>query len=255
MTKIIAEVGSNWDPKRPLESWVEYAALCDSLGIEYIKCQVWSPLEEMRRPEKWKEDCGAWTIDADLLSNIAMELCEFNVDLIGSVFTKDAASLGLMYFPLLKIASSELANNELLNHIGGMNCYRVPILASMGVGLSPMRTLYSLAKMGATTDVTLMHCVSVYPTPKTYGIRSVAPLRWGTCRKHFGLPMGWSSHMTYPDVLPCAAKAVKMGARYIEVHVRLHGIPENCPDNGLWALLPDQLEDVVTTIRSVSDAE
>ena len=100
-----------------------------------------------------------------------------------------------------------------------------------------------------------MHCVAEYPADSPqYG-------KFDTL-KALGLPVGWSSHLPYDwvnhtvievrNAADTAAWFAKNGATVVEAHLRTHDTPAACPDNGEWALYPEEFAELVKAVRDAS---
>jgi len=139
----------------------------------------------------------------------------------------------------LKISSGMLTNLPVLRHAATL---QVPlILSSGGAHLWEIgRSLDELERAGAT-ELALLHCVSIYPTP----LDQVHLRAMRTLEAAFPYPVGYSDHTLDPTV---CVSAVALGATIIEKHVTLD---RNRPgaDHAI-AAEPAELAQLVKQIRT-----
>lgn len=144
---------------------------------------------------------------------------------------------------IFKIPSGEITNYPLLKQIG--NLHRKVI---MSTGMSVMKEInqaIDILRGSGTTDITLLHCNSQYPTP----ITDVNLLAMVSMHEETGLPVGYSDHTQGIEV-PIAATA--MGATVIEKHFTLDKHMEG-PDHRA-SLEPCELRQMVEGIRKIEQA-
>ena len=112
--------------------------------------------------------------------------------------------------PFFKVASGEITNLPLLEHISS---YGKPIILSTGMSnLDEIEDALNAIGEESRKQVVLMHCVSTYPTNwEDANLRAIRSLR-----EAFGLPVGFSDHSTGIEL---SLVAVGMGAVMIEKHI------------------------------------
>lgn len=150
------------------------------------------------------------------------------------------ASLGMRRF---KVASGELTNLPLIRHIARKGR---PMIISTGMShLREVRDAVYAARAAGARELTLLHCVSAYPTPPS----EANLLAMRTLAEAFSLPIGWSDH-TLSLELPVAATA--LGAAVIEKHFTLdRRLPG--PDHAA-SLLPGELAAMVRSVALTASA-
>lgn len=148
--------------------------------------------------------------------------------------------LGLKIF---KIPSGEITNLPYLEKIGTLN--KRVILSTGMSNLSDIEGALEVLQNSGTTDITILHCNTEYPTP----IEDVNLLAMNTIRESFKLPVGYSDHTLGIEV-PIAA--VALGASVIEKHFTLDKTMEG-PDHRA-SLEPHELKDMVDKIRNIEKA-
>ena len=112
----------------------------------------------------------------------------------------------------------------------------------ISTGISMMWDIYVLMLRFNDKPVTLLHCVSKYPTP----IDEMNLFRIGILQKRFTVPVGLSDHSTSICCVPI--DAVRLGAVMIEKHITLDRDAVG-PDH-LASLNPYQLKRMVSIIRN-----
>lgn len=141
--------------------------------------------------------------------------------------------------PAIKIASGDLLNKPLLQHVAGLG---VPVILSTGGGTMcdiDRAVQWITAK---TAAIALLHCTAAYPV-RDFGelnLRVIPVMR----ERYPGLIIGWSGH---DHGIAMATVAYTLGARIIEKHVTLnraakgsdhafslepHGLKSMCRDLG-----------------------
>lgn len=142
-----------------------------------------------------------------------------------------------------KVPSGEITNYPLLKKIGKL---RKRVIMSTGMCvIDEIRDAINVLKGEGTTDISLLHCNTQYPTPMS-DVNLKAML---TLKKEFGVPVGYSDHTNGIEV-PIAAAA--LGAEIIEKHFT---IDRNLPGPDHKASLePDELKNMVACIRNIEKA-
>ena len=148
-----------------------------------------------------------------------------------------------------KIASADLTNEGLLSVIGS---FRKPVLLSTGASTkSEIRKAVAILEKAGATNITLLHCVLLYPTPpERANLWKIASLK-----KEFpDFAIGYSDHTKVNrDVL---VTAWLLGAGVIEKHFTLD---KSLPGNDHYhAAAPGDLSSLLghfSTVRSMMGAE
>ena len=242
--RIVAEVGSNWDPSAPFDSCHAFVDAVAEAGADHVKFQDWHPLEEFDRPYEWKDQSERWTLEPDLVRELrSYAVLRRGLGFITSVFTHGAV-LRARYHDIVKIASSEIGNQDLLITIA-QEC-KGAVWLSLGEVPNNEWVNTAIARLG-THKVRLLACVAEYPVARPLDL-------WDsyTFAQQWALPLGVSSHIAYPHCRAMIKQLVGRGADAVEVHVRLQGVtPDDAPDNGAWALWLPEFKELVKMIRSI----
>jgi len=144
---------------------------------------------------------------------------------------------------VMKVPSGEITNLPYLIEIGKLG---KPVLLSTGMSeLEEIEAAVTVLRKHGTSDITLLHCNTQYPTPfHDANLRAME-----TLRNEFGLPVGYSDHT--PGI-EAALAAAALGAVVIEKHFTLDRSMEG-PDHKA-SIEPDELSVMVRSIRNIEAA-
>ena len=147
---------------------------------------------------------------------LAQHCAQAGIAFMSTPFDLEAVDLLTPLMPITKIASADLTNIPLLRKVAQT---ANPVVLSVGAGnhAEIARALGELKQHGAS-DITLLHCVLNYPTP-----RANAQLgQIGVLQERFGneAAIGYSDHVPpEPDgSLPALVQATLSGAVVLEKH-------------------------------------
>ncbi len=183
-------------------------------------------------------------LDAAAHQRLIAHCREIGIQFLSSPF--DAASadfLATLNVPLFKVPSGEITNLPFLRHLAGKGR---PLILSTGMStLGEVEEAVRELKAAGATEITLLHCVTEYPTP--YDQVNLRAMQ--TLKAAFGLPVGHSDHTPGIEI---AVAAAALGAEVIEKHFTLdRSLPG--PDHAA-SLEPEELGQMVAAIRHVEAA-
>jgi len=145
------------------------------------------------------------------------------------------------YVDFYKVASYELLWDELL-----AACAQTGKPVTLSTGMANLdeiaHAVTTLRNYGAS-DITLLHCVSAYPTPMEECNLSVIE----TLRNRFKVKVGWSDHSVSPAVISRAVH--HWNASAIEFHLDLDGTGAEFKSGHCW--LPDAIEPVINSCKNL----
>lgn len=144
-----------------------------------------------------------------------------------------------MGFDLIKVASCSARDWPLLEKVAGAN---LPVVVSTGgLQIGNIDSLVSfLDHRGA--DFAIMHCVSIYPTPRDQcNLQQLEVLR----ERYRNRVIGWSTHEDPADTVPVQI-AVAKGARIFERHV---GIADGDIKLNAYSSTPEQVDRWIEAYR------
>lgn len=144
---------------------------------------------------------------------------------------------------MIKIPSGEITNYPFLKEIGKTG-KRVVISTGMST-LDEVRDAVRVLKDNGSSDVTVLHCNTEYPTP--YSDVNLGAML--ALKEELKVPVGYSDHTQGIEV-PIAAAA--LGASVVEKHFTLDKNMEG-PDHKA-SLEPDELQVMVRAVRNIESA-
>ena len=160
-------------------------------------------------------------------------------------FSLSAVAEILPHVDFLKVASYELLWDDLLRE-----CARtgLPLVVSTGMAdLAEVGHAVEVVLSEGCEDLTLLHCVSAYPTPTDEAnLGAIA-----TLREHTGLPVGWSDHTNDPAVIHRAVH--RWGASFVELHLDVDGQGAEFGPGHCW--LPETAGPLIRDLRAGIEAD
>lgn len=180
-------------------------------------------------------------LSLDQLARIAEHCRAKNIEFLCTAFDITMIeALSNMGMRRIKIASGELNNLPALTRLASAG---LPLLLSTGMAtLDEVCLAFETLRNNGATDITLLHCTSLYPAPmESVNLRAMI-----TMRDEFGVPVGYSDHTLGDHV---AVAAVALGATVIEKHLTLdHSRPG--PDHAA-SMEPGELGLMIARLREV----
>jgi len=247
MVKFIAEVSSNHaqDLGRSL-AFVDAAA---AAGFDAVKFQLFRVAElfapEILAKSPQHRKRVAWELPLAHLEPIARRCREKGVEFSCTPFYLEAVRLLEPYVAFYKVASYELLWNDLLRACAATS---KPVIISTGMAIMPeIKTAVATLEQAGATDITVLHCVSAYPSPPEQSNLSAIE----AIRKATGVRTGWSDHSRSPAVIERAVH--HWNAAAIELHLDLDGTGEEYHTGHCW--LPDEIAPVIARIHQAFTAD
>ena len=245
--KFIAEVSSNH--ARDLARAKRFISAAADAGCDAVKFQLFK-IDQMFAPEILERSAEhrarkEWELPIEFLPDLKRACGEHGLEFSCTPFYLHAVAELEPYVDFYKIASYELLWNDLLKEVGATG---KPIVVSTGMATMPeiRGAVQTLERVGAR-DVTLLHCVSAYPTPlKESNLAAIETIRTAT-----GLPTGWSDHTREPAVIERAVH--RWGASCIEFHIDIDGQGAEYRAGHCW--LPQEIAPVIERIRKGEQAD
>lgn len=239
--QFIAEVSSNHhqDIERCYQ-FIDCAAQigCDSVKFQLFKIdQLFSPeiLEKSEQHRRRKQ----WELDENYIPLLAERCKQVGIQFSCTPFYLKAVETLEPYVDFFKIASYELLWDELIKKCAHTE---KPLVLSTGMAtMEEIEHAVMVAKNNGCQDLTLLHCVSAYPTPVEEA--NLAVLK--TYKQRFGCKVGWSDHSVSPAVIQRAIH--KWNASTIEFHLDLDGKGDEYQSGHCW--LPSEIQLVINDAR------
>ncbi|MBL6939859.1 MAG: N-acetylneuraminate synthase family protein [Alphaproteobacteria bacterium] len=237
----IAEASSNHDRDltRAL-AFVDAAADagCDAVKFQLFKIDRMFAPEVLSRSEKHRAR-KQWELPLAHLAPLAAHCAERKIQFSCTPFYLEAVQELRPYVSFYKIASYELLVTPLLEA-----CAKTGKPVVLSTGMATMEEIAHAAntlKRAGASDITLLHCVSAYPTPAAEAnLSAIAAIRDAT-----GCKVGWSDHTRRPAVIERAIH--RWGATCVEFHLDLEGKGAEYAAGHCW--LPGEIAPVIARIK------
>lgn len=237
----IAEASSNHgrDLSRA-KAFVDAAAEagCDAVKFQLFKIDRMFAPEILAKSPKHRAR-AEWELPLSHLAPLVEHCRARKIQFSCTPFYLEAVAELAPFVDFYKVASYELLVGDLLKA-----CARTGKPVVLSTGMATMEEIQAAArclKDAGACDITLLHCVSAYPTPATEANLSAIE----TIRAATGLPVGWSDHTRRPAVVERAVH--RWNARVVEFHLDLDGHGAEYAAGHCW--LPDEIAPVIARIR------
>lgn len=243
----IAEASSNHG--RDLDRARAFVDAAADAGCDAVKFQLFK-IDRMFAPEILAQSPkhrarAEWELPLQHLAPLAEHCSARRIQFSCTPFYLEAVAELAPFVDFYKVASYELLVTDLLKACAASG---KPVVLSTG-----MATVDEIAAAAGTliaagaADVTLLHCVSAYPTPAAEAnLSAIQQLRDMT-----GLKVGWSDHTRRPAVIERAVH--RWGASAIEFHLDLDGEGAEYAAGHCW--LPDEIAPVIARVRESGVAD
>jgi sialic acid synthase SpsE len=243
----IAEASSNHDRDlvRAL-AFVDAAADagCDAVKFQLFKIDRMFAPEILARSEKHRAR-KQWELPLSHLGPLAERCLKRGIAFSCTPFYLEAVEELRPFVSFYKVASYELLVTPLLEA-----CARTGKPVVLSTGMATMDEIAAAAntlKRAGASDITLLHCVSAYPTPASEAnLSAIAAIRDAT-----GCKVGWSDHTRRPAVIERAVH--HWNATCVEFHLDLEGQGAEYAAGHCW--LPQEIAPVIARIRESAVAD
>jgi sialic acid synthase SpsE len=237
----IAEASSNH--ARDLGRALAFVDAAADSGCDAVKFQLFR-IARMFAPEILAQSAKhrarvEWELPPAHLGPLAERCSSRGIAFSCTPFYVEAVEELRPYVGFYKIASYEILVAPLLEA-----CARAqkPIVLSTGMAtMEEIVAAVAILKRAGARDVTLLHCVSAYPTPpQEANLAAIESIRAAT-----GCPTGWSDHTRSPSVIERAVH--RWNAAAVEFHLDLDGNGAEYAAGHCW--LPEEIAPVIVGIR------
>jgi sialic acid synthase SpsE len=242
-TFVIAEAGINHNGK--LEIAKKMIEKASESGANAIKFQTIIPDEFFSKYENHElyNMSKDWILSKENHIELQKIAKKNNILFFSTPFgRKSAKLLQEINVPLIKIASGEITNHDLISYVAQM---KKPIILS--TGMSNITEIASAVKIleNNKCDFAILHCISSYPTKINETNLSTIPF----LKSLFNSPIGFSDHTVGVEA---SLAAVSLGACIIEKHFTLDKNMEG-PDQKI-SLDPIEFLDLTKRIRKIESS-
>lgn len=255
---IIAEIGANHNGDMDLaKKLIDSAKLC---GCDAVKFQSWTPnslicKDEYNRNQEYndspkkhfgslKEMVEKYYLRPEQHIDLKKYCDGIGITFISTPFSiKEADFLEKLKVPFYKVASMDINNLLLLEHVAKKN---KPIVLSTGMAtLAEIENAVKTIESKGNYQIILLHCIAIYPPIyEDINLNNIPMLR-----QTFGYPVGFSDHSIGISI-PLAS--VALGSCVIEKHFTLD---KDMPgwDHAVSAN-PDEMKVIVEESRNIVKA-
>ncbi len=211
---------------------------CDAVKFQLFKIDRMFAPEILQRSAKHQARRD-WELPAAHLAPLARHCAARGIKFSCTPFYLEAVAELEPFVDFYKIASYELLVTDLLKACAATG---KPIILSTGMAtMEEIINASNTLKDAGARDVTLLHCVSAYPTPAAEAnLSAIAAIREAT-----GLKVGWSDHTRRPAVIERAVH--RWGASAVEFHLDLDGAGAEYEAGHCW--LPHEIAPAIARIR------
>ena len=219
---------------------------CDAVKFQLFKIDRMFAAEILCQSPKHRAR-AEWELPLDHLAPLAEHCSARGIQFSCTPFYLEAVRELEPFVDFYKVASYELLVTDLLKACAATG---KPVVLSTGMATTDeiIKAAATLKAAGAG-DITLLHCVSAYPTPAAQAnLSAIAQIRDMT-----GLKTGWSDHTRRPAVIERAVH--RWGASVVEFHLDLDGHGAEYASGHCW--LPEEIAPVIARIResAIADGE
>ncbi|HEY0107669.1 MAG TPA: N-acetylneuraminate synthase family protein [Rhizomicrobium sp.] len=245
----IAEASSNHD--RDLSRALAFVDAAADAGCDAVKFQLFK-IDRMFAPEILSRSAKhrarkQWELPVAHLAPLAARCAARGIQFSCTPFHLEAVEELAPFVSFYKVASYELLVTPLLEACAATG---KPVVLSTGMAtMVEIAAAANTLKRAGARDITLLHCVSAYPTPAAEAnLAAIAAIRDAT-----GCRTGWSDHTRRPAVVERAVH--RWGASAVEFHLDLDGKGAEYAAGHCW--LPGEIAPVIARIREslVADGE
>ncbi|MGN6515668.1 MAG: N-acetylneuraminate synthase family protein [Rhizomicrobium sp.] len=243
----IAEASSNHG--RELSRALAFVDAAAAAGCDAVKFQLFK-IDRMFAPEILSQSPKhrarkEWELPVAHLKPLAERCHERGIEFSCTPFYLEAVEELRPYVDFYKVASYELLVTPLLQA-----CAKTgkPVVLSTGMAtMDEIKTAAATLEAAGAKHITLLHCVSAYPTPaREANLSAIAAIRAAT-----GCDAGWSDHTRRPAVIERAVH--RWNAAVVEFHLDLDGEGAEYAAGHCW--LPEEIAPVIARIRESEIAD
>ena len=254
-TLIIAEAGVNHNGSLDLaKKLVDEAKDCGADIVKFQTAKLDSLVSKNAHMAEYQmKNTGKEESQKEMLSKLLLSFDDF-IELagycrqVGIQFLSTPFDIESIHFlssmqDIWKVPSGEITNYPYLVEIGKTG--KKVILSTGMAEMSEIDDAIKVLEENGTTDITILHCTTEYPTPMNEVNLNVLK----TFQKRFKYPIGYSDHTKGIEV---DLAAIALGATVIEKHFTLDKTMQG-PDHRA-SLEPQELKAMVDGIRNIEMA-
>lgn len=243
----IAEVSSNH--QNDLKRCLKFIDLASEIGCDAVKFQLFkidqlfhSKVLENSEKHRNRKD---WELDLNYLPILSERARKKNLYFSCTPFYLKAVDELKPFVDFFKIASYELLWTDLIKA-----CAKTKLPLVMSTGMADEKEVskaVSTARNVGCENLSLLHCVSSYPTE--FHECNLSTIM--TLRNKFSCRSGWSDHSVNPFVVSHAI--TKWNAQIIEFHLDIEG--EGAEYQGGHCWLPHEISKIIEGAKNITKIE
>ena len=201
--------------------------------VPVYKKSTGSPISQFERFQKLEFTSDQWR-------QLSQTSEDEGICFLSTPFDKDSVDMLDPMVDTYKVSSGDITNYILLRYIAKKGKKVI-----VSTGASDVNDIDRIFDFLAHSQVVLLHCVSLYPTPAD----KVNLLSIKFLKDRYNCPVGYSDHTIGSDISLAAAT---MGADIIEKHFTLSKDQEG--GDHVLSADPDELRELIKSIRKVEAA-
>ncbi len=239
--RFVAEVSSNHH--KNLDRCLRFVDVAADVGCAAVKFQQFR-VRELFSAEAIAQNPALlaredWELPEAYNAALARRAHARGIEFSSTPFYLGAVGLLEPLVDFFKVASYQVLWHELLREVGRTG---KPVALATGMAtIDEVRGAVATLRDAGCEDLTLLHCVSLYPTlPKEANLAAIE-----TLREEFGCAVGWSDHTVSEDVVRRAVG--KWRASMVEFHLDLDGGGEEYAGGHCW--LPEEIGAAIVEAR------
>ena len=211
---------------------------CDAVKFQLFKIDRMFAPEILAKSEKHRARVE-WELPKEHLAPLAEHCAKRRILFSCTPFYLEAVEELRPFVDFYKVASYELLVTPLLEACAAT---KKPVILSTGMATMEEIVLAATRlKQAGCEDITLLHCVSAYPTPaEEANLSAISVIREAT-----GCKVGWSDHTRKASVVERAVH--RWNATAVEFHLDLEGEGAEYAAGHCW--LPEEIAPVIARIR------
>lgn len=253
-TFVVGEIGINHQGSVEIaKKLIDLAALAEADAVKFQKRtpNLILTKEALNRPytgpNSFGETYGKHREVLELSKDDYIEISKYckekNIMFFASVWDEVSADIMEQFnVPVYKIASADLTNQPLLEHVAKKG---KPVILSTGMSKLEEVDIAVKSIQKYTDELVLMHCVSTYPSEfNQINLRGIEKLK-----KRYGIPVGYSGH---ERGIAISLAAVALGANLVERHITLDRTMKG--GDHAASLEPQGLIKLIRDIRAFEEA-
>ena len=217
-------------------------------GFDCVKFQSWSP-DSLYSSKFLHENPVAarffkkYSLSPSQLKELSKYCNEIGIEFSSTPYSHDEVDFLIdeCKASFVKVASMDLNNHAFLNYI---SLKKVPVVLSTGMGtMEEIDSAVSIFEKGGIENICILHCVSLYPTPRhLVNLKNISSI----IERFPKSKVGYSDHT---EDIETAIASIALGASLIEKHFTLD--KKKIGFDNQMASEPDLLKDLILKCKSV----